>query len=115
MSLRPVSMAGETPNAHPATVSTEGEQTTRVKMLLAEQYRKRPELDVNWAAFSLPELETFLNILAAEEELHKQQVRGHAITKKSHVFIIFPKFASIVSRIGTGTLQSQADLAAETN
>lgn len=55
-------------------VDSEGEQTMRVRQLLAEQHRKRPELDVNWSAFSVPELQTFLCILAAEEELHRQQV-----------------------------------------
>jgi hypothetical protein len=61
--------------APPVPEGTRGERTQRVHQILADQYRKRPELDVNWAAFSLPELENFLRILRAEEETHRQQVR----------------------------------------
>lgn len=60
--------------APPVPEGTRGERTQRVQQMLADQYRKRPELDVNWVAFSLPELENFMRILQAEEETHRQQV-----------------------------------------
>lgn len=59
------------------------DRTGRVVRLLEEQYRRRPELDVDWTAFSHPELVTFLRILDAEEELHRQQVSKQAAAVKT--------------------------------
>eukprot|EP00730_Choanoeca_flexa_P004899 TRINITY_DN11834_c0_g1_i1.p1 TRINITY_DN11834_c0_g1~~TRINITY_DN11834_c0_g1_i1.p1 ORF type:complete len:676 (+),score=164.80 TRINITY_DN11834_c0_g1_i1:2295-4322(+) len=42
--------------------------------LLEEEFRKRPELKVDWTRFSRPELQNFLRVLEAEEQLHVDQV-----------------------------------------
>eukprot|EP00055_Hartaetosiga_balthica_P011836 m.55389 g.55389 ORF g.55389 m.55389 type:complete len:697 (+) comp7751_c0_seq1:116-2206(+) len=44
--------------------------------------KARPELDVDWSKFQVPELNNFLRILEAEELLHERQVRSVFNAKK---------------------------------
>ncbi|EDQ88624.1 uncharacterized protein MONBRDRAFT_32809 [Monosiga brevicollis MX1] len=57
-----------------ASMNVAGRHRKTPHELLEEQFRKRPELNVDWSKFAVPELENFLRVLEAEEKLHQEQV-----------------------------------------
>lgn len=46
----------------------------QTRLQIEQEYQRRPELNVDWAKFSITELENFLRFLQAEEDLHVEQV-----------------------------------------